>query len=110
MPFTVDSFDLLISLSAGLLAEPCTKYVAKDCHLLVNDSHGDASMTFVNCDWNLVAYWDNDVLSCENLERCFQVQQKDKSTVALTRAQAQEAVETGTVSMRSYKLKFQSAF
>eukprot|EP00539_Tryblionella_compressa_P006728 CAMPEP_0178770490 /NCGR_PEP_ID=MMETSP0744-20121128/21424_1 /TAXON_ID=913974 /ORGANISM="Nitzschia punctata, Strain CCMP561" /LENGTH=101 /DNA_ID=CAMNT_0020426879 /DNA_START=41 /DNA_END=346 /DNA_ORIENTATION=- len=57
------SFDLLISLSAGLLVQPCTPYVARHGYLLVNDSHSDARAAFVSGDWELKAYWDEETKS-----------------------------------------------
>lgn len=38
------SVQLLISLFAGFVSAHCTRYLAPGGHLLVNDSHGDASM------------------------------------------------------------------
>ena len=37
-------FDLLISLYAGFVSKYCKKYLKKEGLLLVNNSHGDASM------------------------------------------------------------------
>ena len=71
-----NDYDLLISLSAGLLAQPCTKYIRPGGWLLVNDSHCDARSIHVNGNdqWELKAYWDDheSVFATDSLERCFQ--------------------------------------
>ena len=38
------SFDLLVSLYAGLISEHCTHHLRVGGHLLVNPSHGDVAM------------------------------------------------------------------
>jgi hypothetical protein len=48
------SVELLISLYAGFVSEHCTQYLAPEGHLLVNDSHGDASMASLDPDMELV--------------------------------------------------------
>lgn len=47
------SIDLLVSLYAGFISEACTRYVAPAGHLLVNDSHGDASMASLDAAYEL---------------------------------------------------------
>ena len=42
------SFDLLISLYAGLVSEACTRHLRVGGVLLVNGSHGDAAMASLN--------------------------------------------------------------
>jgi len=119
------TFDLLISLSAGLLAEPCTKYVSKPGgYLLVNDAHSDARTVFANDNnWELVAYFNDaaNVFTAEGLEKCFQVKQKStrgrkivdeetSSTSLLTKEQAEESVRIGTKRKRSFQLLFEPMF
>ena len=48
-----NSVDLLISLYAGFISEHCTRYLAPGGHLLVNNSHGDASMATTNPAYRL---------------------------------------------------------
>lgn len=104
------SYDLLISLSAGLLAEACTRYVQPGGYLLINDAHSDARTVFAQGDWQLYAYWDDERFHTTNLERCFQVIQKDQSTAPITKEQAKESVEIGAVRKRSFKLLFEPMF
>ncbi|HET6495030.1 MAG TPA: hypothetical protein VFH61_06670, partial [Thermoleophilia bacterium] len=51
------SFDLLISQYAGFVSRACKQYLAIGGHLLVNNSHGDASMVALDLDFELVAVY-----------------------------------------------------
>lgn len=48
------SFDLLVSLYGGFVSEHCTKYLKVGGFLLVNGSHGDASMASIDERYQLV--------------------------------------------------------
>lgn len=50
-----ESFDLLISLFAGFVTPNCKRYLKRGGLLLVNDSHGDASMASLDPEFQLVA-------------------------------------------------------
>lgn len=47
------SFDLLVSLYAGLVSEHCTHHLRVGGHLLVNSSHGDAAMASLDPRYRL---------------------------------------------------------
>lgn len=49
------SFDLLISQFAGFVSRSCSRYLRPGGWLLVNDSHGDAGVTALDPDFQLVA-------------------------------------------------------
>ncbi len=49
------SFDLLISFFSGFVSLHCKRYLKKGGLLIVNDSHGDASMASLDSDFQLVA-------------------------------------------------------
>ena len=49
-----ESFDLLVSLYAGLITPVCKQYVKPGGYLLVNNSHGDASIAALDPDLALV--------------------------------------------------------
>lgn len=53
LPLPDWSVDLLISLYAGFISPACTRYLRPGGFLLVNDSHGDASMAFLDRDYRL---------------------------------------------------------
>ena len=50
-----ESFDLLISQYAGFISKACKSYLRTGGVLLVNDSHGDASMANLDRDFELIA-------------------------------------------------------
>ena len=112
-------FDLLVSLSAGTIAQACTNFVKTGGYLLVNDSHSDARTIFVgDNDWELVACWDDDskTFAMDKLDRCFQVVSTDRSKgakkkfVPMTMEHVQESVAVGTVSKRSFKVLYEPDF
>jgi hypothetical protein len=49
------SFDLLVSLYAGFVSSPCTRYLRRGGWLLANNSHGDASMARLDPGYQFVA-------------------------------------------------------
>ncbi|MFV1441939.1 hypothetical protein VWZ88_14695 [Phaeobacter sp. JH20_36] len=49
------SFDLLISLYAGFISEPCGHFLRIGGHLLVNSSHGDAALAALDPRFKLNA-------------------------------------------------------
>ena len=109
--FQPQSYDLLISLSAGVISLPCAKYVSENGYFLVNDSHGDASTAFAHRDalgWSLVAIWDKEKSQWDrdNLEQFF----KTKRGEFISVEQAKEAVEIGSKSGRSYRLAVEADF
>ncbi|MEE8603243.1 class I SAM-dependent methyltransferase [Euzebya tangerina] len=48
-------FDLLISLYAGFISDPCTRFLRPGGHLLVNPSHGDVAMASIDPRYELQA-------------------------------------------------------
>lgn len=109
------SYDLLISLSAGLMAEPCAQYVKSGGYLLVNDSHCDARSMFLQPQsWKLAAYWDEDKSSftSEMIHRCFQVYLPRSKTdfAPISIDQVEESLKVGSISKRSFKMVFEPLF
>jgi hypothetical protein len=108
-----NDYDLLISLSAGLIVDPCSSHVAENGYVLVNDSHSDARMAFVSGEWQLMAFWDNDASKfiTDDVDKCFRVIQKGTDeTKPITTEQAQESVEIGAKRKRSFKLLMEPMF
>ncbi len=62
------SFDLLISLNAGLISQACKRFLATDGLLLVNDEHYDARRAFVDPDYLLCAVFSGENLRLETSE------------------------------------------
>jgi hypothetical protein len=48
-------YDLLISQYAGFVSQFCKRYLKIGGRLLANNSHGDASMAFIDDDYQLTA-------------------------------------------------------
>jgi hypothetical protein len=49
-----ESYDLLISQYAGFISKHCKRYLKINGILLVNNSHGDASMAFIDPDYQFI--------------------------------------------------------
>lgn len=67
--------DLLISQYAGFVSQACKKYLRKEGILLANDSHGDATMAYVDEDYEFIGvleYRDGKyILVNEDLDKYF---------------------------------------
>jgi hypothetical protein len=55
------SFNLVLSLSAGLISRDCQQYIAPQGYLLANNSHHDASLAYVDPIFALVGVFPNAV-------------------------------------------------
>ncbi len=60
LPLQDNSFDLLVSLYAGVVSETCTRYLRPGGVLLANASHGDVAMATLDPDLSLVAVLTHD--------------------------------------------------
>ncbi len=49
-----ESFDLLISLYSGFISRYCKKYLKKSGVLIVNNSHGDASLAYLDKSFKMI--------------------------------------------------------
>jgi hypothetical protein len=50
----LENFELLISLYGGFISQVCKKYLKKNGILLVNNSHGDAGMAYLDKDYEFI--------------------------------------------------------
>ena len=79
------SFDLLISQYAGFVSQHCKRYLKIGGVLLVNNSHGDASMASIDGDYEFIAAVNRSKgkhrLTEKNLDTYF----IPKSTVKITK-------------------------
>lgn len=88
LPLKLRSFDLVISQFAGFVGQDVKKYLRKGGILVCNDSHGDASMAFLDKDYELIAVYerksdDRFVISDKDLGECFIPKRKIKITKTL---------------------------
>ena len=78
------SFDLLISQYAGIISKYCKQYLKLNGFLLVNNSHGDATMAFLDDDFELISIINNSngkyKCSSENLNLYFVPKKLEKIT------------------------------
>ena len=54
LPEPESSFDLLISQYAGIISQPCKRYLKPGGYLLVNNSHGDAGIAALDPEYTLL--------------------------------------------------------
>lgn len=78
------SFDLLISLNAGLISQASKRFLASGGLLLVNDEHYDARHAFVDPDYVLSAVFAGESLSMETSESKLDAYFKTACGTALT--------------------------
>ena len=55
-----ESFDLLISLNAGLISQSCGRFLAPGGLLVANDEHYDARRAFVDPSYSLAGVFEGD--------------------------------------------------
>ena len=70
------SFELLISQYAGFVSQYCKKYLKADGLLVANNSHGDASMAFLDIDYEFIGVFNKRsenkyAMSTKNLNTYF---------------------------------------
>lgn len=119
--FQDEAYDLMISLSAGIVSEPCSRYIQLGGHFLVNDSHADASAAFVATTttakddndesrtsklFHLIAVWKDGLWHTDDLEDYFKTTKGEYISVE----QAHEASEIGSKSKRSFRLMKDAPF
>jgi len=84
IPEDQNSFNLLISLYAGFISKYCKRYLKEGGILLVNNSHGDASMASIDPEYELFAVINlinlRYYLSQKNLDNYF----IPKKSIAIT--------------------------
>lgn len=75
LPLKEKNFDLLISQYAGFVSRACKPYLKIGGILVVNNSHGDASMASVSSDYEFIAVINKRnnkwTLSTRNLDKYF---------------------------------------
>lgn len=107
-----ESYDLMISLSAGIVSEPCKRYIRPDGYFLVNDSHADASAAFVATNdegtksFRLIAAWEDGKWETSNLQDYFKTTKGDYISIE----QAREAAKIGSKSKRSFRMLKDASF
>ncbi len=81
-----ESFDLLISLNAGLISQACKRFLVSGGNLLVNDGHNDARRAYVDSDFLLVGAFKVESLDMTTSESELSSYFKTARGVSLTLA------------------------
>ncbi len=69
---SIDKVDMIISQYAGFVGQATKRYLKDDGILLCNDSHGDATLAYLDEDYILVAVIDqHNEISTNQLEKYF---------------------------------------
>ena len=113
-----NSFDLLISLSAGIVTHDGLGFLQPGGYYLVNASHSDAMVANLQPSLRLRAYWDEkDCKFCRDkavLDELFMARPKsskkrcrgnDDDYQPMSKDQVDEAIRIGTKSKRSFVLR-----
>lgn len=103
------TFDLMISVCAGIVSAPCSKYLKPQGYFLVSDAHFDARTTYLRPDFKLVGVYDTEKGKLETsvveLAEHFQT----THGVPINKQQVDESTEKPK-GRRSFKLKKEAMF
>jgi len=74
----IEPVDMIISQFAGFVGQATKKYLKKDGILLANDSHGDATLAYVDNDFDFIGVvLEDDEIIKTNLSRYFTFKRKN---------------------------------
>lgn len=108
--FELESFDLLISASAGIVSTYCEKYLKKGGYFLAGDAHYDARKTFLNPNFLLVGVYDWDKQSFETSDNALKGHfMTVENKRPITEAEVEESIQTPKA-RRSFKLQKEELF
>ena len=101
------SFDLLISMSAGIVSRPCSRFLRKGGFFLVSDAHFDARTLALDDCFSLVGVYDmnRQKISTKDLKSCFMTTAGHKIT-----AQQVEVSKNKPKGSRGFKLLREDCF
>jgi len=105
----VESFDLLMSLSAGIVTTSCSKYVKKLGYVLVSDAHFDARMLYLDLDFELTHVWDSERKKFDDDADALSGHFTTMDGKAITKDQVQESIDKPKAK-RSFKLQKEILF
>ncbi len=98
-----NSFDLLLSLSAGFISVACEKYLKKGGLFLADNEHNDAARAHISNTFEFIGVFDRSkpiVLRTKALNSYFQTKKGKKLTLKMV-----EEVLTTSPSKMSYKFR-----
>eukprot|EP00914_Ancora_sagittata_P020717 GHVO01040857.1.p1 GENE.GHVO01040857.1~~GHVO01040857.1.p1 ORF type:complete len:241 (+),score=41.38 GHVO01040857.1:162-884(+) len=104
-----ESFDLAISLSAGIVTKSCSKYVKPSGHFLVSDAHYDARMLHLDPNFQLTHVWDDSTMTFNDTAEALKGHFTTRDGNRLTEAMVQESIDKPKAK-RSFKLQKEALF
>ncbi len=72
----IEMVDLIISQYAGFVGQETKQFLKIGGILLANDSHGDATLAYLDESYQFIATLDNDIINFDNLEKYFFLSRK----------------------------------
>jgi len=104
-----ESFDLLMSLSAGIVSTSCGKYVKKNGYFLASDAHFDARMTFLDPRFSFLGVYNDESCEFDVSDEAKKGHFTTKSGTTITKEMVQESMERPKA-RRSFKLQKETLF
>ena len=103
------SFDLLMSLSAGIVSTSCGDYVKKRGYFLASDAHFDARMTYIDPRFELLAVYNNEKGDFDVSDDAKKGHFTTTLGKAMTKEMVQESIDKPKAK-RSFKLQKETLF
>lgn len=103
------SFDLLMSLSAGIISKSCAKYLKNGGYFFASDAHYDARMAFVDPQFEFIAVYDAVKEIFDESDDIKSGHFISKKGVSMTAEMVQESIDKPKAK-RSFKLQKETLF
>ena len=103
------SFDLLMSLSAGIVSKPCEKYLKRGGYFLASDAHFDARMSFIDPKFEFIAVYDDSKKVFDDTDSAKSGHFVTQSGSYITPAMVQDSIDKPKAK-RSFKLQKETLF
>lgn len=103
------SFEILMSLSAGIVSKSCGKYLKPGGYLLASDAHYDARMAYVDPRFEFVAVFDDAKSDFDGSDAAKKGHFITESGIAMTEEMVQESIDKPKAK-RSFKLQKETLF
>ena len=82
----IEKVDLIISQYAGFVAQQTKQFLKKDGILLCNDSHGDATLAYLDSDFKLIAVINENKIIYENLDKYFTLSKNREIDISIVKS------------------------
>ncbi len=82
----IEKVDLIISQYAGFVGQQTKQFLKKNGILLCNDSHGDATLAFLDIDYKLIAVINENKINYDNLDKYFRLTKNRDIDISLVKS------------------------